>query len=65
MRIELPSATWANAAPRPEDDAHTLTVAGQSPSEWAPLELLPTADATLAARTEVVASDPLVLTITF
>jgi hypothetical protein len=65
MRIEMPSATWANAAPRPEDDAHTLTVAGQSPSQWAPLELLPGTDGTLGARTEVADSDPVVLTITY
>ena len=65
MRIELPNASWAQAAPRVEDDAHTLTVAGQSPSEWAPLELLPAEDRTLAVHTEVTSSDPLVLTITY
>lgn len=61
----MPTASWANAAPRAEDDAHTLTVAGQSPSEWAPLELLAAADGSLAARTEVADFDPVVLTITY
>jgi hypothetical protein len=65
MRIELPNASWASAAPRAEEDAHTLTVAGQSPSEWAPLDLLPPADRPLCVRTEVTSDDPLVLTITY
>ena len=65
MRIELPNASWANAAPRAEEDAHTLTVAGHSPSEWAPLDLLPAADRPRAMRTEVSGDDPLVLTITY
>jgi hypothetical protein len=65
MRIELPSASWSDTAPRAEDDAHTLTVALQSASDWAPLELLPAVDAALAMRTEVARSEPLQLTLTF
>ena len=41
MRIELPSASWADTVHRADDDAHTLTVASQSASDWAPLDLLP------------------------
>ena len=65
MRIELPSASWADAVPRPEDDAHTLTVAGQTSSDWAPLQLLPLADSAAGVRTEVGRPAPVVLTITF
>lgn len=64
MRIELPSASWADTAPRPEDDAHTLTVALQTPSDWAPLELLAQADPELALHTEVARIQPLQLTLT-
>jgi hypothetical protein len=35
MRIELPPATWADAAHRAEDDAHTMTLASQPTTEWA------------------------------
>lgn len=65
MRIELPSNSWADTVHRPEDDAHTLTVAGQSASDWAPLQLLPDdAQTALSARTHVERIEPLVLTIT-
>lgn len=63
MRIELPSASWADTVQRAEDDAHTLTVAGQSASDWAPLEL-PREDDT-AVRMEVERAEPVVLTLTF
>jgi hypothetical protein len=65
MRIELPSASWADAGPRPEDDAHTLTVAGQTSSDWAPLQLLPIADDTAGVHADVGRPAPVVLTITF
>jgi hypothetical protein len=65
MRIELPSASWAETALRAEDDAHTLTVALQSPSDWAPLEWLPHAEASLAVHTEVAHTLPVQLTLTF
>ena len=64
MRIELPSASWTDTVLRPEDDAHTLTVALQSASDWAPLELLAQADRELAVRTEVVRAEPIQLTLT-
>ena len=64
MRIELPSNSWADTVHRPEDDAHTMTVAGQSASDWAPLQLLPDAQSALSARTQVEGGEPLVLTIT-
>ena len=64
MRIELPSASWADTAPRAEDDAHTLTVASQSASDWAPLDLLPHATTALGVRVAVAATLPLVLTLT-
>ena len=64
MRIELPSASWADTVHRADDDAHTLTVASQSASDWAPLDLLPQADAALGVHVEVAATPPLVLTLT-
>ena len=64
MRIELPSTSWADTAHRPDDDAHTLTVAAQSASDGAPLQLLPDAQTALSARTEVERGEPLVVTIT-
>ena len=65
MRIELPSASWADAVHRAEDDAHTLTVAGLTSSDWAPLQLLPEGQVALAVRTEVEAPPPVALTLTF
>ena len=65
MRIELPSASWADMVHRSEDDAQTLTVSGQSASDWAPLDLLPRVDGGTSARTEVAAGVPQVLTLTF
>lgn len=64
MRIELPSNSWADTVHRPDDDAHTLTVAAQSASDWAPLQLLPDPQTSLSTRTEVRRAEPLVLTIT-
>jgi len=64
MRIELPNASWADTVLRPDDDAHTLTVAAQSASDWAPLQLLPEPQSGPATRTQVEAVLPLVLTIT-
>lgn len=64
MRIELPSASWTDTVLRPEDDAHTLTVALQSASDWAPLDLLTQADRDLAVRTEVARVETVQLTLT-
>ena len=64
MRIELPSASWADTVHRADDDAHTLTVASQSASDWAPLDLLPQADTALGVRVEITATPALVLTFT-
>ena len=64
MRIELPSASWADTVHRADDDAHTLTVASQSASDWAPLDLLPQAATALGVRVEVAATLPVVLTLT-
>ena len=64
MRIELPSNSWADTVHRPDDDAHTLTVAAQSASDWAPLQLLPDPQLAPSTRTEVRRAQPLVLTIT-
>ena len=64
MRIELPSDSWADTVHRADDDAHTLTVASQSASDWAPLDLLPQADTSLGVRVEIAATPILVLTLT-
>lgn len=64
MRIELPSTSWADTVHRAEDDAHTLTVAAQTASDWAPLQLLPDPPGAPCARAEVQCGEPLVLTIT-
>lgn len=64
MRIELPSTSWADTAHRADDDAHTLTVAAQTASNWAPLQLLPDPPSAPSSRTEVQRAQPLVLTIT-
>jgi hypothetical protein len=62
MRIELPTTSWVDPAQRAEDDAHTLTVAAQPATDW--FTGAWTADLALALRTEVAASEPLVLTLT-
>lgn len=63
MRIELPSNTWADTLLRAEDDAHTLTIAAAPANDWhagfwgeQPAPLL---------RTEVAASEPVTVTLTF
>ena len=63
MRIELPSASWADTVHRAEEDAHTLTVAAAQPAtDW--LGGLWQAGAAQKLRTEVPASEPVVLTLT-
>jgi hypothetical protein len=62
MRIELPPVTWADAAHRPEDDAHTLTMASQPTTEWA---LLLGEAETLPLRTEVSTVRLPIVTLTF
>lgn len=63
MRIELPPASWADAAHRADDDAHTLTLVAQvTHSEW---DLLPAAaDPGLTLRTTVAAAAVVTLTLT-
>lgn len=63
MRIELPSPSWADAAQRAQDDAHTLTL---------PVQRLSLTDAWLAwgageetLRVAIDAADPETLTLTF
>ena len=63
MRIELPSASWADTVQRAEEDAHTLTVAAQPAPDW--LGGGWRAEAGQALRTEVSDAHPVVLTITF
>ncbi len=63
MRIELPSASWADTVQRAEEDAHTLTVATQPATEW--LGGSWRAEPQQVLRTEVGDAQPLFLTITF
>ena len=63
MRIELPPATWADATPRVDDDAHTLTLAAQPAPEWALPHGEP--DAALRLRMEVAPTTPVTVTLTF
>ena len=62
MRIELPSATWADTVNRAEDDAHTLTLAPTPLPGWVEGPLLPQPALTLSIK--VPDSDPVVLSIT-
>lgn len=66
MRIELPSATWADSAHRADDDAHTLTVAplhAPVPGPHWPGEAW-TSDPAAALRTQVSAEAAVTLTLT-
>jgi hypothetical protein len=62
MRIELPSASWADTVHRAEDDAHTMTVAAQPALDW--FAGAWSADSGLTQRVEVAAVEPQVLTLT-
>lgn len=63
MRIELPSASWADTVHRAEDDAHTLTMAAAQPAlDWFAGSW--SANCGLGQRVEVAAGEPLVLTLT-
>jgi hypothetical protein len=63
MRIELPSASWADTLLRAEDDAHTMTIAAHQPTaDWLGGSWL--AETALVLRTEVAADEPQVLTLT-
>jgi hypothetical protein len=62
MRIELPSASWADTAHRADDDAHTMTVATPPTTGWADLF---STDTLQLLRTQVEQVEPLPLTITF
>lgn len=63
MRIELPTASWAETLLRAEEDAHTLTVADMLASDPFTVARLGEAVATLHA--EVPESEPVTVTITF
>ncbi|MBE7367207.1 hypothetical protein [Ramlibacter pallidus] len=63
MRIELPPASWADTTLRPEDDAHTLTVAAQGGPDWVQWQW--PAEAGLVVRTQVATREPETVTITF
>jgi hypothetical protein len=63
MRIELPSPSWADAAQRADDDAHTLTLAPATNPGWVTGAVL--ADAALTLRTEVTRVELEAVTLTF
>jgi hypothetical protein len=63
MRIELPTASWADTLHRADDDAHTMTVAAPTAMDWA--DALFAMDPTQALRTEIERVEALPLTITF
>ena len=62
MRIELPTATWADTANRVEDDAHTLTLAPTPLPGWVEGPLVPDSGPTLHVK--VPDTEPVVLSIT-
>ena len=62
MRIELPSTTWADAAHRADDDAHTLTMAPLLAAHW-PAEAW-TGDPAATLHTEVSTEPAVTLTLT-
>jgi hypothetical protein len=62
MRIELPSTTWADAAHRADDDAHTLTMAPLHATHW-PVEAW-TSDPAATLHTEVSTEPSVTLTLT-
>lgn len=62
MRIELPSASWADTVQRAEEDAHTLTVATPA-TDW--LGGSWRAQPQQALRTQVSEAEPVLVTITF
>jgi hypothetical protein len=63
MRIELPLPSWADTAPRADDDAHTLTVAPPSPMEWTAWQW--GSDPSPTLRLQVEAAPPVTVTVTF
>jgi hypothetical protein len=63
MRIELPSASWADTVQRAEDDAHTLTVASAPATEWAAWQWA--TEPARPLRTQVSAALPVTVTLTF
>lgn len=63
MRIELPSASWADTVQRAEEDAHTLTVAAQPATEW--LGGSWRAEPQQSLSTSVGDAEPVFLTLTF
>lgn len=63
MRIELPTASWADTLPRADDDAHTMTVAAPTARDWA--DALFTMDTLQTLRTEIARVEPVPVTITF
>jgi hypothetical protein len=63
MRIELPIPSWADTVQRAEEDAHTLTIAVPSTSEWMPLAGTDAADEG-AWHAEIGGEEAVVLTLT-
>ena len=63
MRIELPLPSWADTAPRGDDDAQTLTVAQTPMMEWTPWQW--GSDPSPTLRTRVEAAAPAAITLTF
>jgi hypothetical protein len=62
MRIELPTASWADTVHRADEDAHTLTVAAQPALDW--FAGAWSADYGVAQRAEVATAEPVTLTLT-
>lgn len=63
MRIELPSASWAETLQRAEDDAHTLTIEGVLAA--GPFAAMRLGEAAATLRIEVPEGDAAPMTITF
>ena len=61
MRIELPNPSWADTLHRPEDDAHTMTVAAP-PNDWVPSAWA--VETALTAHAKVPDTEPQVMTLT-
>lgn len=63
MRIELPTASWADTVQRADEDAHTLTMSALPAPAF--VQGAVGADPALTVRTEVSGSEPVVVTLTF
>ena len=63
MRIELPLPSWADTAPRGDDDAHTLTVAPSPATEWVRWQWMEEPAATQRVQVEAAAMVMMTLTL--